>query len=46
MRRFVQAFVLIVGFALAIAAFEPEQRKLVIGNCYEIAPANAPAICN
>lgn len=46
MRRFVQPFVLIVGFAVAIAAVKAEQSKPSIGNCFEIAPANAPAICN
>ena len=46
MRRYVQVFVLMIGFAVAIAAFETEQSNPSIGNCYEITASNAPSICN
>lgn len=45
MRKFVQAFVVVVGFLVAIAAVETEQRK-PSGSCYEIAAPTAPTACN
>jgi len=46
MRRFVQVFVLMIGFAVAIAAAETEKSNPSVGNCYEIIAPNAPSICN
>lgn len=46
MRWFVQTLVLIVGFAVAIAAVETEKRSPSVSNCYEITASDAPAICN
>ena len=44
MRHFVQALVLIVGMAVAIAALEAERRQPTVVNCYDISTAN-PTIC-
>lgn len=45
MRYFVQAFVVIVGFGLAIASARADQSNLLTANCYEVAGASVPTIC-
>lgn len=46
MRKFVQAFVVIIGFGVTIAAVKAEQSKPSVGNCDEITAPTAPTICN
>ncbi len=45
MRYFVQAFVVIVGFGLAIAAARAEQSNPITANCSEVAGDSVPTIC-
>lgn len=45
MRYFVQAFIVIVGFSLAIMAAQADQGRSVIGTCFA-ASGSVPTICN
>lgn len=45
MRHFAQAFIVIVGFGVAIVAATAQQHKPAVGDCYTITAASLPTIC-